>query len=287
LRKCGLEKLGEILVGRATNDFQVGLFFSLLGHGMLFYSLLFLVTPRFSNLGAPVVYSVTLEGGKTLGGISQVPLTDKKTLIAPPKNVSVPPEKGTEKKAGKEKAELDKKEGAQVSLAEKKEETKPAEKKGETKPEQGKKEGAKDGQKNKPLTAGEINKQYQQAMQRYLGESADAGGKGFGAARLGGSGMGGGVLRPPEFFRYRDLLKNHIKKGWRWYDTTAQLTAWVYFELRPDGTIDNVSLAQSSGNREYDESVLRAVYKASPAPPPPESVYQFFEKVRIEFQPGD
>ena len=267
-------------VEAARNDFGVGLLLSCLGHILLVYLLVFYVVPRRPKLGQPVVYSITLEGGKTLGGISQVPTTEKKEPIAPPKNIEEPARK-------EEPATSQADPKAEVSLSEKKAEP-------TAKPQVKEKETEKAG-KAKPTakptikqpTAADINKQYQQAMQRYRGESADAGGRGFGAARLGGSGMGGGVLRPPEFFHYRDLLKATIKRGWRWYDTSAKLVAQVYFEIAPDGTITNVQILQGSGNREYDDSVVRAIYKASPVPAPPESVYQWFKEVRTEFEPGD
>lgn len=270
------------MIEAARNEFGVGLLLSCMGHALLLYAMVFLITPRFADLGKPVVYSVTLEGGKTLGGISQVAATDKKEPVAPPKNVSAP-EKAPEKEPEKLVTE-DKK--AEVSLAEK-EKQKLEEKKAAEKEAESKKQKAQAKPTPKQPTAAEIDKEYQKAMQRYRGESTDAGGKGFGAGSLGGSGMGGGVLRPPEFFQYRDLLKATIKHGWRWYDTSASLTALVYLEMSREGVISNVAIAQSSGNREYDESVVRAVYKASPVPPPPASVYEFFEKVRIEFQPGD
>ena len=269
------------MVGSSKNDFYVGLIFSVLGHCMLFYTLLFLAVPRIADLGKPVVYSITLEGGKTLGGIAQVPQTDKQAPLAPPKNVSAEPDQAkveAEKNKAPEKAE--------VSIPDKKEpETPKVDEKNQAEKKTKEAEKVKEAPKQPP--AADVNRQYQKAMQRYLGESSDGGGKGFGAARLGGSGMGGGVLRPPEFFQYRDLLKNRIKSGWRWYDTTANLTAWVYFELGRDGTITNVSVVQGSGNSEFDESVVRAIYKASPVPPAPENVYQFFEKVRIEFNPSE
>lgn len=269
------------MVGRAKGNFHIGLLFSLVGHALLFYVMLFMAVPRFSSLGTPVVYSISLEGGRTLGGISQVPKPGADKLIAPPKSASPPAPKSAKKEPAAGKTEQ-----AAVSLVEKKtpDQSKTQDKKsGDKTEEKGKKEAAP----SKAPPAPDIHQQYQQAMQRYLGESSDGGGKGFGAARLGGKGMGGGVLRPPEFFQYRDLLKNHIKHGWRWYDKSAALTAWVYFKLKPDGAIDNVTLAQSSGNREYDDSVVRAVYKANPAPPPPQNVYEYFEEVRIEFEPGE
>ena len=273
------------MIENSYNDFRVGLVFSLLAHGVLFYCLLFMVMPRWKNLGQPVVYSITLEGGKSLGGIAQVPSTDKTAVLAPPKVLN---EKASE--AAKAKSLEEK--NAEISLAEKKaeeakkiaqqkkleEEKKAAEKK---KTEEAKKKA------QEQLNKGQIDKQYQAEMQRYLGESTDAGGKGFGAGRLGGKSMGGGRLAPPEFFAYRDLLKRTIKQGWRWYDTSSSIKTTVYFEIARDGKISNIEMVESSGNREFDDSVVRAIFKASPVPPPPASVYDMFEKVRIQFDPTE
>src|SRR5262249_44384278 len=127
------------------------------------------------------------------------------------------------------------------------------------------KSGDKSGQKNGQVAA--IDSQLQKAMQRYLGSSTDAGGQGFGAARLGGKGTGGGVVRPPEFFRYREILVHYIKGGWKWPDRTQPLIAQAEFFIDPDGTIRHVTIALSSGNERFDDSVIRAVEKASPLPP--------------------
>ena len=133
-----------------------------------------------------------------------------------------------------------------------------------------------------------IQKKYQEAMQRYTGESADAGGSGFGAAKLGGKSMGGGQKVPLEVLQYRSMLANHIKSGWRWHDVSANLTATVYFEISPDGALGNIKLDSGSGNREYDDSAVRAVHKASPVPAPPPNVYKdYFRYVRMEFDPRD
>src|SRR5437763_6578 len=40
------------------------------------------------DFGPEAVYSVSLEGGASLGGISQVPKKDSKEIPTPPKNVS-------------------------------------------------------------------------------------------------------------------------------------------------------------------------------------------------------
>ncbi|RME58219.1 MAG: TonB C-terminal domain-containing protein [Candidatus Dadabacteria bacterium] len=97
--------------------------------------------------------------------------------------------------------------------------------------------------------------------------------------------QGGGIYRPPEFFTYLDTLEEYLKKEWRWHNPEAKLKAAVCFNIAPSGAISNISLCQSSGSKEFDESVLRAVYKANPVPSPPPKVYIYFKKVKIIFEP--
>ena len=147
------------------------------------------------------------------------------------------------------------------------------------------KEQPKGNQKAPANPEADIDNQLNKAMQRYLGESTAAGGEGFGAGRLGGQGMGGGAVRPPEFFTYRALLIQYIKAGWKWPERTSRLIAQVELEIEPTGNIRRFALAQSSGDGQFDESVLRAVEKANPLPPPPKEVYEFFKSVRVTFDP--
>lgn len=243
----------------------------------------------------PVVYSVSIEGGKKLGGIQQLPQNDK-TQLAPPKNVAEPePPKAADAKkeeAKKEEAreKETKKEDAEVSLQEKPtpaaKPTEPpkATPKPEGTPAKGKEDGKEDGKgkkKNDFTLSKAEDKQLQNALQRYLGESSNAGGEGFGAAALGpGNGMGGGVVRPPEFFIYFNILKNHVYRNWRW-PGNAPRVAWIRFNIAEDGTISNVSIDKSSGDSYYDDLAYRAIVKANPAPPPPKSVYEFFKDTRF------
>lgn len=223
------------------------------------------------------VYSVTVEAGSVIGGVSQVAKDDKKSPLAPHKKVAKE-EKSQKKEIAEKKEEKreKEKEKAEISLKQKKEEQ--LKKEAEKKKAQAKKESD---------SAAEINKQLEKAMQRYKGESTDAGGKGFGAATFGGKGMGGGVLLPAEALAYRDTLKDKIKEGWRWYDTNAALVTTVTFDIAPNGDLSQVSVSTSSGNREFDDSVLRAIFKASPVPAPPEKVYQYFKRVRMVFDPRE
>lgn len=258
---------------------------SLIGHVVLGIFLFANFQNPFPTPPSGIVYSISLEGGKTLGGLQQLE-TKKDINVAPPKNVSASttPEEETKPAIKPEPQEEEKPKEKEVIIPER-EKPKPTPKPLPPKPKATPAPTAKPKVKE-PSTA-DINKEYQQAMQRYRGESSESTGKGFGAARIGGSGMGGGVQRPPEFFVYRQLLRDRIKRGWNWYNTAADLVTTVVFDISRDGTISNIGLAKGSGNSEFDDSVLRAVAKASPLPPPPAVIYADFKSVKMNFDPRE
>lgn len=277
------------------HTYYLSFFSSLLGHCLLFIVILGASTPRPSNLGDPIVYSVSIEGGKSLGGISQVPKDDKPAQMAPPKNVrqaeasapqpAVKPE-DAEVSLAEEKAIKEQQKKKQEELKKIESDKKKAADKKKKEEEDARKK--KQGEGGKQLSEAEIDRRLQAAMQRYSGESTEAGGQGFGAGALGGSGMGGGVQRPLAFFQYRDILKNHIKSGWHWYDTKATLICVVEFEIEPDGMLTRVNVKESSGSSEFDDSAMRAVLKSSPVPIPPTEVYEaFFKVVTMRFDPRE
>lgn len=278
----------------ARDYFVYGLVFSLTGHALLFIAMIYGGFWRLPEDGPEIIYSITLESGQKLGGVTQLPVANKDSAAAPPKVAQdSEPEKQAEPakidsaKAEPAKPDVKKEEVVNIAEPTKIPATPLPTPKNTAAPVPTKKvtPTKKPTAKAKEPSLAEINKQLEKALQRYTGESTDAGGKGFGAGKLGAKGMGGGVLQPPEFFRYRELLEYHVKKEWRWYDTTSALTARVSFKISPDGKLGDVEVASSSGNREFDESAVRAVYKSDPAPPPPESVYHLFKEVRMTFDP--
>lgn len=299
-----------MIFGFRGSHITLGCLLSLVGHvGTLFFVLTVVHAQPAPKL-RPTIYSVTLEGGKKLGGIAQVPKEEKKTPVTPPKKTqpkpaSTPKPKQEDKQEDKNELEEPEKpeEDADVSLATPtaQQEEKPTPKpKATPKPTPKLKPTPKPRPKPKPKatpkktppkpkepSVDELNKRLQRAVQRYVGESTDAGGEGFGAGRLGGNRMGGGVVRPPEFFVYKETLERSVKSGWHWHDSNAALIAQIEFTILPDGRLTGIELAVSSGNPQYDQSVVRAVSKASPVPPPPSAVYQFFRRVRMFFDPRD
>lgn len=277
---------------------SAGLWLSVFGHVIVVLIILIRVFPNFGKVAPPVVYSISIEGGQILGGASQVPKNSRESKVAPIKKTAqkkeveeIPDKKvdasanlkaknsEVQKPAVQERAKVknpvEKKKVIDKKVADKKSVAKTPVKK-TTKPTKVK----------QPVE--DVDKRLQDALQRYLGESSDGGGKGFGAAKLGGKSMGGGVVRPPEFFVYEKIIRSRIKDAWRWYDKNSSLITVIAFDIEPDGAINNVQLVKSSGDAGYDDSVVRAATKASPLPAPPQSVYErYFRKVRITFDPRD
>ena len=67
-------------------------------------------------------------------------------------------------------------------------------------------------------------------------------------------------------------------------DRKPGLTAIVRFGVEADGEVIDVELAESSGDRSFDQSALRAVKNAK-LPPPPEMYREDFvtQKVHMTF----
>jgi colicin import membrane protein len=273
----------------------------------------------------PEVFTVTLEGGEKLGGITQVPDEGVKSE-APPLDAVPADEPGEEESTKSEATEaklekpavvedperiLAEKKAAEQKLkeAERKKQEEEKKKKEEAKKQEEAKKKAEDEKRKKAEEEAkriqdkkrqeEADKKRQAAERaardnrlselsrryraKYAGESANAGGEGFGAASLGGQGMGGGTLADAEYIRYAQALKEHVKAGWHWLPGSSHFRARVRVRILPSGMIQDVRIEQSSGNSNFDDSVVRAVTKASPVPTPPEKYYSDFKDVRFWF----
>jgi TonB family protein len=94
---------------------------------------------------------------------------------------------------------------------------------------------------------------------------------------------GGGTVVGFEFLSYRQRVFNTIKSNWANAVRHPGLIAAVRFEIQTDGGVSNVELVRSSGDKAYDQSVVRAVQRSSPLPPPPERYRDEFREVVIDF----
>jgi colicin import membrane protein len=92
---------------------------------------------------------------------------------------------------------------------------------------------------------------------------------------------GGGAVRGLEFILYTQRLQRRVQESWIVTEKKPGLTASVSFKIQPDGEVQDVELMKSSGDGAFDQSVLRAVRKAAPFPPPPPSYAQEFATQKI------
>jgi TonB family protein len=94
---------------------------------------------------------------------------------------------------------------------------------------------------------------------------------------------GGGTVVGFEFLSYRQRIFNTIKSNWANAVRQPGLVAAVRFQIAPQGEVIGVELVRSSGDKAYDQSVVRAVQRSSPLPPPPERYRDEFREVVIDF----
>ena len=272
---------------------------SLLFHGALIISLF--VVPFLPSQSRPTypVYTVDLVGGEKIGGnnlgTELLPSTApkgaavKKTVEETPRRepeTKQEPKKETPKAVEKEAPAQEKavlKEAPPKNLA-KKEPAK--ETKGESKTE----EAALDRVRENLIQSAvdRLKSRTDTASKPSKGEGISSGPEeGEGAAALGPGGHGGGVVKGMEFIVYQNQMLNSIKDNWAWVGQKSNLKVVVHFSIKENGEISGLKIVQPSGDRSYDESVLRAVKKSSPLPPPPESSRKDFADVELTFRPKD
>lgn len=92
---------------------------------------------------------------------------------------------------------------------------------------------------------------------------------------------GGGMVRGIEFIMYTQELQRRVQESWIVAEKQPGLVASVSFKIQPDGEIQELELTQSSGDSVFDQSVVRAIRKATPFPPPPQSYAQEFATQKI------
>jgi TonB family protein len=90
---------------------------------------------------------------------------------------------------------------------------------------------------------------------------------------MGFSGGPGGGDFSGRFPSYVDAVRNRISSNWL-QSTVDPSTRWAprssfTFQILRDGSVTNVQMTQSSGNRSVDNSALRAILSSSPMSPLP------------------
>jgi colicin import membrane protein len=139
-----------------------------------------------------------------------------------------------------------------------------------------------------------VDEKFAAAAEHWRSRMASAGGGlggaegqrgpiGDGASEAGG----GGTVVGPEFLAYKQRVSSIIKQHWVETDRKSGLVARVYFEISPEGELSNIRLERSSGDKAYDLSVLRAVQRSGPLPPPPEKYRDDFHEMWFDFHPEE
>jgi protein TonB len=107
-------------------------------------------------------------------------------------------------------------------------------------------------------------------------------GKGAGV----GPGAGSeGIQQDAEFLLYYQQVQDKIKKAWSFGGNNPELTATVTFGINPDGSLSSIKVSTSSRDPAFDDSVVRAIRRAAPFPPPPDKYRsQFAEGVDAVFK---
>ncbi|HXN46353.1 MAG TPA: TonB family protein [Bryobacteraceae bacterium] len=89
------------------------------------------------------------------------------------------------------------------------------------------------------------------------------------------------------FGAYRDMIEQRVAQKWRTDEIDPRITtaptAIVTFDIQKSGSVTNVRILQSSGNRALDYSAQRAIYEAGPFPPLPQAYERSSAGIEIWF----
>lgn len=93
---------------------------------------------------------------------------------------------------------------------------------------------------------------------------------------------------PPEQLAYFRLLDERIRANWTVPflppEETKSLMVQLRITIEKDGRVSSVWMEKGSGNTFFDDSVLRAIRKASPLPVPPEQLRGAEEVYEVGFR---
>jgi periplasmic protein TonB len=89
------------------------------------------------------------------------------------------------------------------------------------------------------------------------------------------------------FGAYRALIEQRVAEKWRTDEIDPRIqtapTAIITFQIQRSGSIANVRILQSSGNRALDYSAQRAISEAGPFPPLPQAYERSSADIEIWF----
>jgi TonB family protein len=103
-----------------------------------------------------------------------------------------------------------------------------------------------------------------------------------------GEGIGGGSIDPIMQKYHNDVLEK-IENAWRKPALSKKDLPMVemVIKIRRDGTVVDISIETRSGNRLYDESVVRAIKAAEPLPRIPVAIKGDTVELGFRFRPED
>lgn len=117
-----------------------------------------------------------------------------------------------------------------------------------------------------------------------VASDANSVGSGYGI----GSGTGSmGKLEDLQYLLYFRTVQQRVKDAWTFPGGSNDLSADVEFSIGADGSLNGVKIAKSSGDAAFDESVMRAIKRAAPFPPPPDRYRSQFADVVSTFKLGE
>lgn len=97
-------------------------------------------------------------------------------------------------------------------------------------------------------------------------------GKAVGLGGKGVAGLGGksrGLILDNETFEYewyKARIEQSLKANWRKPFLNKTISASVHFIILDNGNVKDVTIVKSSGNIDFDRSVLKAIYDSQPFP---------------------
>lgn len=114
-------------------------------------------------------------------------------------------------------------------------------------------------------------------------------GPGSGAGLPMAGGGGSGAPLDPALQKYLLDVWEKIKNAWNIPGMASQkkLETIIMIKVRKDGRIVDINIEKRSGNRVYDESVLRVLRAVEPLPPIPPSLNTDSLEIGFRFLPGE
>ncbi|HEX4086046.1 MAG TPA: energy transducer TonB, partial [Chthoniobacteraceae bacterium] len=131
---------------------------------------------------------------------------------------------------------------------------------------------------------------FRKATGRSAGNDADDGtAPGKGGGKRGGEGHAGGGDKEGDFGWYNSMLHDRFYSRWdqptNIVSATTKYSTIVKIKIEKDGAISDVSLAQSSGNDQMDQSVMEAARRVTQVDPLPQGLGDDGSyEVKIEFE---